>query len=72
MKTEALDLVFLAGAPPAEGPRLVGIEEFVQNVAREISEIEVTGTLSNPQMQPVSFRGVDEALKLLDPAYEED
>ncbi len=72
MKSEELDLVFLAGAPPAEGPRLVGVEEFVQNVAREVSEIEVTGTLSNPQMQSVPFRGVDEALKLLDPSYEAD
>jgi hypothetical protein len=72
MKTEGLDLVFLAGAPPAEGPRLVGIEEFVQNVAREVSEIEVTGTLSAPQTRSVPFRGVDEALKLLDPSRDEE
>ncbi len=62
--TDQLNILFLAG-PPGESPRLLGLEEFVENIVREVAEIQITGTLSNPQTRSVPLRGVDEALNRL-------
>ncbi len=62
--TDELNILFLAG-PPGETPRLLGLEEFVENIVREVAEIQITGTLANPQTQSTPLRGLDEALNRL-------
>jgi hypothetical protein len=64
LATDELNILFLAG-PPGESPRLLGLEEFVENVVREVAEIQITGTLANPQTQQTPLRGLDEALNRL-------
>jgi len=67
LKTEALNLHFLAG-PPGRLPRIASIETLLQGIVREIAEIRVTGTLAKPRTRTVSLRSLDAAVrKLLNP-----
>jgi len=70
MQTEQLDLAFLGG-PPTQVPRLGGLEELLEHVVREIVEIQISGTLSEPVTRTVPLRGVEDVMdKLLRPGEE--
>jgi len=70
MQTEQLDLAFLGG-PPTQVPRLGGLEEILEHVVREIVEIQITGTLSEPVTRTVPLRGIEDVIdKLLRPGEE--
>jgi len=71
MKTKKLNLTFLAD-PLGRLPRLGGpFEEGLTGILREIMEIEVTGTLTEPKTRTRSLRGLEEAIrKLLNPGRE--
>ena len=70
MQTEQLNLTFLAG-PPSDVPSLLGLDELVEHVVREIVEIQVTGTLSNPVTRTVPLRGLEDVVnRLLRPSEE--
>jgi len=70
MESEELKLTFLAG-PPGEVPSLLALDELLEHVVREIVEIQVTGTLSAPDMHTVPLRGVDDVItRLLRPGEE--
>jgi len=71
MKTKKLKLTFLAD-PLGRLPRLGGpLEEGLTQILREIMEIEVTGTLTEPKTRTRSLRGLEEAIrKLLNPGGE--
>jgi len=73
MKTEKLDLVFLAG-PPGRVPRISALaEELLAGLGRELMEMRVTGTLSNPQTKTVPLRVLDAVIRrLLSPEQEDN
>ena len=62
MKTKALDLTFLSG-PPQKLPRLGGLGELLEGIARELAEIQVTGTLTKPRMKTLPLRSLDRLLR---------
>ena len=62
MKTETLDLKFLSG-PPQKLPRLGGLSELLEGIAREVAEIHVDGTLAKPRMRTVPLRSLDRLLR---------
>lgn len=62
MKTEKLDLTFLSG-PPQKLPRLGGLSELLEGIARELAEIRVTGTVARPQMKTLPLRSLDRLLR---------
>ena len=64
MQTEELKLTFLGG-PPTQVPRLLGLEELVEHVVREIVEIEISGTLSEPVTRTVPLRGIEDVISRL-------
>ena len=65
MESEKLDLTFLTG-PPGQMPRIMSPPgELLEGIVREIAEIRVTGTLSDPKMQTVALKSLDEALRKL-------
>jgi len=67
MKTEVLDLTFLSG-PPRKLPRLGSLGELLEGIAREVAEIQVSGTLQKPRMRTVPLRRFDRLLRdLLNP-----
>ncbi len=67
LRTEKINFTFLAG-PSGDLPRLVHVEEFLQNIIRELVEMQVTGTISEPQTRTVPLRGIDAVLrKMLQP-----
>jgi hypothetical protein len=67
MKTETLDLKFLSG-PPQKLPRLGGLSELLEGIAREVAEIHVDGTLAKPRMRTMPLRSLDRLLReLLNP-----
>ena len=69
MKTKALDLKFLTG-PPRKLPRLGGLGELLEGIAREVAEIHVGGTLQKPKMRTVPLRNLDKLLRdLLNPGH---
>ncbi len=61
-KTEKLDLTFLSG-PPQKLPRLVGLSELLEGIARELAEIRVTGTVAKPRMKTLPLRSLDRLLR---------
>jgi hypothetical protein len=70
--TEKINFTFLAG-PPGKLPRLGHLDEFVQNVIRELVEIQITGTLRKPETRTVPLRGVDAVVRrMLQPAGQEE
>jgi len=73
MKTEKLDLVFLAG-PPGRVPRISALaEELLAGLGRELMEMRVTGTLSKPQTKTVPLRVLDAVIRrLLSPEQEDN
>ena len=64
MKTETLDLKFLSG-PPQKLPRLGGLSELLEGIAREVAEIHVDGTLAKPRMRTMPLRSLDRLLREL-------
>jgi hypothetical protein len=64
LKDESLHLTFLT-APPGYLPRLAGVEDLLSGLTREIVEVRVTGTLSKPVPQTVSFPGLEGAVRRL-------
>ncbi len=62
MKTETLDLKFLSG-PPQKLPRLGGLSELLEGIARELMEIHVDGTLAKPRMRTMPLRSLDRMLR---------
>ncbi|MBL7132745.1 MAG: hypothetical protein ISS78_01475 [Phycisphaerae bacterium] len=67
MKSSKLKLTFLTG-PPGAMPRMTGLESLLKDIAREIMEIRVTGTLEEPKMTTVSLPSLTDAIeKLLRP-----
>jgi hypothetical protein len=62
MKTEALDLKFLSG-PPQKLPRLGGLSELLEGIAREVAEIHVDGTLAKPRMRTVPLGSLDRLVR---------
>lgn len=68
MKTQELELNFLAG-PPGKLPRLAGLgEELLTGILREIMEIEVRGTLTKPETRTKTLGSLEAAIrKLLSP-----
>jgi len=69
-ETEEIEFTFLTG-PPGKMPRLGHLDEFVENVVRELVEIQITGTLAKPVTRTVPLRSLDAALrKLLQPRDE--
>ncbi len=65
MDSRELKLTFLAG-PPGKLPGLSGLaEEFLQGILREIAEIEVTGTLSNPKTRTRTLGSLEEVIRKL-------
>ncbi len=63
-ETETLNLTFLTGSPHPL-PRIPLLTEMVQNVSRELMEIEITGPLSDPSMQGRSLRSLRTTLEAL-------
>ena len=72
MKTERLSLTFISD--PAGGlPRLKSFNELLSGFVRELVEIQVTGTLSNPNTRAVGLRSIEEAMRrLLSPGIPAD
>jgi hypothetical protein len=73
MGTERLRLNFLAG-PPGKVPRIAAeLEEVLKPIARELAEIRISGTLSNPgEPRTVTFGSLQDAInRLLNPDREE-
>ena len=65
MKTHELDLTFLTG-PPGKLPRLSGLaEELLSGILREIVEIEVKGTLTDPEMRTKALGSLEAAIRKL-------
>lgn len=62
MKTEKLKLTFLSG-PPQKLPRLGGLGELLDGIARELVEIHVDGTLAKPRMETMPLRSLDRLLR---------
>jgi hypothetical protein len=73
MGTERLRLNFLAG-PPGKVPRIAAeLDEVLKPIARELAEIRITGTLSNPsEPRTVTCGSLQDAInRLLNPEREE-
>ena len=69
MGTERLRLNFLAG-PPGKVPRIAAeLDELLRPIARELVEIRIEGTLSNPgEPRTVAFGSLQDAInRLLNP-----
>jgi hypothetical protein len=67
MKSSKLKLTFLTG-PPGKMPRIAGLESLYKDIAREIMQIHVTGTLEKPKMETVSMGSLKAAIdKLMRP-----
>lgn len=64
IKTERLDVYFLAG-PPGRLTGIASLDELLEGILRELVEIRVTGTLSKPRMQTLPFRSIERALREL-------
>ena len=72
LKAEALSLNFIAG-PANKLPRLSSLDELVENIAREMMEIRITGSLSKPKTETVQLRSLNEVVRrLLSPGQEKD
>ncbi len=71
MKTKKLNLTFLTS--PGKLPRLSGlVGEVIEGIAREIMEVRVTGTLTEPKMRTRSLRSLEEVLRqMIAPKSEE-
>ena len=62
MKTESLDLTFLSG-PPRKLPRMGGLSELLDGIAREVAQIHVGGTVRKPRMRTVPLRSLDRLVR---------
>jgi hypothetical protein len=63
LDTEKLDLTFLTGS--AKLPRIAFLNDLLEGISREVSEVRVTGTIRNPKMTPVPFHSVKEVIDTL-------
>ena len=62
LKTQELNLTFLSS--PGRLPRLSGlVGEVLDGIAREVMEIRVTGTLSEPKMRTRPLRTLSEVVR---------
>lgn len=63
LDTEKLDLTFLTGS--AKLPRIAFLNDLLEGISREVSEVRVTGTIRNPKMTPVPFHSVKAVIDIL-------
>jgi hypothetical protein len=71
MKTEALRLTFL-GRPGGSLPRIDSLSDLLEGLAREMSEIRITGTVSKPVPRNVPLGSLDRTIRrLLNPSRDE-
>jgi len=72
MRTKELKLYFLVD-PLGELPRLSGLpDEVFTGILRQISEVEITGTLSNPRTRTRALGSLEDAIrKLISPTAEQ-
>ncbi|MCY2927714.1 MAG: hypothetical protein NT031_20190 [Planctomycetota bacterium] len=72
MDTKKMNMAFISGPPPQAG--LLRLDEagpILKGLARELMEVQVTGTLDRPQMRPVPWTSLDAILrKLMNPEKE--
>ncbi len=72
MKTERLSLTFISD-PAGALPRLKSFDELLSGFVRELVEIQITGTLSNPKVRTVPLHSIEQAMrKLLSPGKQGD
>ncbi len=64
MKSSKLKLTFLTG-PPGKMPRIAALESLLKDIAREIMQIKITGTLDKPKMETVSLPSLKDAIEKL-------
>ena len=64
MKTEELSLTFISD-PAGALPRLRSFDELLSGFVRELVEIQITGTLSNPKTRTVPLHSIEEAMRRL-------
>ena len=67
----ALNLFAYTG-PPGKLPRIAGLDELLSGIIRELMEVQVRGTLANPQYRTVPLRSLDAAIRRLVTPGEED
>jgi len=58
---QTIHFTFLAG--PGALPRIGYLDEFVETAMRELVEIEITGTLNDPQTRTIPLRALDDVLR---------
>jgi hypothetical protein len=63
LDTEKLDLTFLTGSTKL--PRIAFLNDLLEGISRELSEVRVTGTIRNPKMTPVPFHSIKEVIDIL-------
>jgi hypothetical protein len=64
LKNAALRLTFLSR--PGILPRMDNLaDELIEGIFRELSEVQVTGTLKNPRFHTVPLRSIDAIVRQL-------
>jgi len=65
LRTSGLDLTLLAGSPVRI--RVPFLTDILEGASRELMEIKITGTLTQPRMTPQPLKSLSKALKTLFP-----